>query len=57
MMPILVPHFKNTNNLKNSDAIGNKTEIKIPSKGNILFQPQKGAENELNTNANKTENW
>ena len=44
MIPILVSHFKNTNNLKNSDAIRNKTEIKIPSKGNILFKLQKGAE-------------
>ena len=44
MMPILVSHFRNTNNLKNSDAIRNKAETEIPSKGNIMFQPQKGAE-------------
>ena len=46
MMPILVSHFTSMNNLKNSDAIHHKTEIKtIFSKGNILFQLQKGAEN------------
>ena len=38
-------------------AIRNKTEIKrFLSKGNIVFQLQKGAETELNTNANKTQN-
>ena len=46
MMPILVSHFTSVNNLKNSDAIHHKTEIKtVFSKGNILFQLQKGAEN------------
>ena len=46
MMPILVSHFTSMNNLKNSDAIHHKTEMKIIfSKGNILFQLQKGAEN------------